>query len=62
MVCLQASIYEILLEKNIIVVDFSSMFEEQRQEKLDDGFEQDTQAMLDKLRNKFADKPDYSFK
>ncbi len=38
------------------------MFEEQRQEKLDDGFEQDTQAMLDKLRNKFADKPDYSFK
>ena len=23
------------------------MFEEQRQEKLDDGFEQDTQAMLD---------------
>ena len=41
---------------------FSSMFEEQRQEKLDDGFEQDTQAMLDKLRNKFSDKPDYSFK
>ena len=31
---------------------FSSMFEEQRQEKLDDGFEQDTQAMLDKLRSK----------
>ena len=41
---------------------YSSMFEEQRQEKLDDGFEQDTQAMLDKLRSKFADKPDYSFK
>ena len=35
---------------------FSSMFEEQRQEKLDDGFEQDTQAMLDKLRSKFSDK------
>ena len=31
---------------------FSSMFEEQRQEKLDDGFEQDTQAMLDKIRGK----------
>ena len=41
---------------------FSSMFEEQRQEKLDDGFEQDHVAMLDKLRSKFADKPDYSFK
>jgi len=41
---------------------FSSMFEEQRQEKLDDGFEQDTQAMLDKLRSKFSDKPDYSYK
>ena len=34
---------------------FSSMFEEQRQEKLDDGFEQDTQAMLDKIRGKFSD-------
>ena len=41
---------------------FSSMFEEQRQEKLDDGFEQDTQAMLDKLREKFSDKPNYSYK
>ena len=38
------------------------MFEEQRQEKLDDGFEQDTQAMLDKLREKFSDKPNYSYK
>lgn len=34
---------------------FSSMFEEQRQERMDDGFEQDTQAMLDKLRGKFSD-------
>ena len=41
---------------------FSSMFEEQRQERMDDGFEQDTQAMLDKLRSKFSDKPDYSYK
>ena len=41
---------------------FTSMYEEQRQERLNDGFEQDTQAMLDKLRSKFADKPDYSFK
>ena len=41
---------------------FTSMVEEQRQERIDDGFEQDTQAMLDKLRSKFADKPDYSFK
>ena len=41
---------------------FTTMFEEQRQERLNDGFEQDTQAMLDKLRGKFADKPDYSFK
>ena len=41
---------------------FTSMFEEQRKERVDDGFEQDTQAMLDKLRSKFADKPDYSFK
>ena len=41
---------------------FTSMYEEQRQERLNDGFEQDTQAMLDKLRGKFADKPDYSFK
>jgi len=41
---------------------FTSMYEEQRQERLNDGFEQDTQAVLDKLRSKFADKPDYSFK
>ena len=41
---------------------FTSMFEEQRKERVDDGFEQDTQAMLDKLRNKFANKPDFSFK
>ena len=31
---------------------FTSMVEEQRQERIDDGFEQDTQAMLDKLRSK----------
>ena len=30
---------------------FTSMFEEQRKERVDDGFEQDTQAMLDKFRN-----------
>ena len=41
---------------------FTSMFEEQRKERVDDGFEQDTQAMLDKLRDKFANKPDFSFK
>ena len=41
---------------------FTSMFEEQRKERVDDGFEQDTQAMIDKLRNKFANKPDFSFK
>ena len=35
---------------------YSSMFEEQRKERVDDGFEQDTQAMLDKLRSKFSDK------
>ena len=34
---------------------FTSMYEEQRQERLNDGFEQDTQAMLDKLRGKFSD-------
>ena len=34
---------------------FTSIYEEQRQERLNDGFEQDTQAMLDKLRNKFSD-------
>ena len=31
---------------------FTSMVEEQRQERIDDGFEQDTQAMLDKLRSR----------
>ena len=41
---------------------FTSIFEEQRQEKMDDGFEQDTQAMLDKLRNRFSEKPNYSYK
>tara|TARA_B100000123_G_scaffold85220_1_gene61622 strand:+ start:261 stop:530 length:270 start_codon:yes stop_codon:yes gene_type:complete len=41
---------------------FTSMFEEQRKERVDDGFERDTQAMLDKIRNKFADKPDFSLK
>ncbi len=41
---------------------FTSMYEEQRQERLNDGFEQDTQAMLDKIRGKFADKPDFSLK
>ena len=34
---------------------FTSMVEEQRQERLNDGFEQDTQAMLDKIRGKFSD-------
>ena len=34
---------------------FTSIYEEQRQERLNDGFEKDTQAMLDNLRNKFAD-------
>ena len=41
---------------------FSSMFEEQRKERVDDGFEKDTQAMLSKLREKFSDKPNYSYK
>ena len=41
---------------------FTSMVEEQRQERIDDGFEQDHQAVLDKLRSKFADKPDFSLK
>ena len=31
------------------------MYEEQRQERLNDGFEQDHVAMLDKIRNKFSD-------
>ena len=34
---------------------FTSMYEEQRQERLNEGFEQDHVAMLDKLRNKFSD-------
>ena len=41
---------------------FTSMYEEQRQERLNDGFEQDHVAMLDKIRGKFADKPDFSLK
>ena len=41
---------------------YSSMFEEQRQERVDDGFEKDTQAMLSKFREKFSDKPNYSYK
>ena len=31
---------------------FTSMYEEQRQERLNDGFEQDHIAMIDKLRKK----------
>ena len=31
------------------------MYEEQRQERLNDGFEQDHVAMLDKPRSKFSD-------
>ena len=34
---------------------FTSMVEEQRQERIDDGFEQDHIAMLDKIRSKFSD-------
>ena len=34
---------------------FTSIYEEQRQERLNDGFEQDHVAMLDKIRNKFSD-------
>ncbi len=41
---------------------FTSMYEEQRQERINDGFEQDHKAMLDKLRGKFADTPDFSYK
>jgi len=49
---------------------FTSIYEEQRQERLNDGFEQEleqvhgfsTQSMLNKLRSKFADKPDFSLK
>tara|TARA_R100000734_G_scaffold4257_1_gene3708 strand:- start:145 stop:420 length:276 start_codon:yes stop_codon:yes gene_type:complete len=41
---------------------FSSMVEEQRQERMDDGFEKDHQALLDLIRNNNADKPDFSLK
>ena len=34
---------------------FNSMVEEQRQERIDDSFEQDHIAMLDKIRSKFSD-------
>ena len=34
---------------------FTSMYEEQRQERLNDGFEQDHVAMLNKVRSKFSD-------
>ena len=34
---------------------YSSMFEEQRQERVDDGFEKDQTAFLDKLRSKFSE-------
>ena len=34
---------------------FTSMYEEQRLERLNDGFEQDHVAMLDKIRRKFSD-------
>ena len=35
---------------------YSSMFEEQRQERVDDGFEKDQMAMLEKIRNRFSEK------
>lgn len=41
---------------------YSSMFEEQRQERVDDGFEKDQMAMLEKIRNRFSEKPNYSYK
>ena len=41
---------------------FSSMFEEQRKERVDDGFEKDQMAMLEKIRNRFSEKPNYSYK
>jgi len=41
---------------------YSSMFEEQRKERVDDGFEKDQMAMLEKIRNRFSDKPNYSYK
>ena len=33
---------------------YASMFEEQRKERVDDGFEKDHMAMLDKLRDRMA--------
>ena len=41
---------------------FTSMVEEQRQDRIDDGFEKDQMAMLEKIRNRFSDKPNYSYK
>ena len=41
---------------------FTSMVEEQRQERIDDGFEKDQMAMLEKIRNRFSEKPNYSYK
>jgi len=41
---------------------YSSMFEEQRKERVDDGFEKDQMAMLEKIRNRFSDQPNYSYK
>tara|TARA_B100001778_G_scaffold334457_1_gene345885 strand:- start:42 stop:311 length:270 start_codon:yes stop_codon:yes gene_type:complete len=41
---------------------YSSMFEEQRKERVDDGFEKDQMAMLEKIRNRFSEKPNYSYK
>ena len=35
---------------------YSSMFEEQRKERVDDGFEKDQMAMLEKIRNSFSEK------
>tara|TARA_A200000159_G_scaffold163040_1_gene188265 strand:- start:873 stop:1154 length:282 start_codon:yes stop_codon:yes gene_type:complete len=35
---------------------YSSMFEEQRKERVDDGFEKDQMAMLEKIRNRFSEK------
>ena len=32
------------------------MFEEQRKERVDDGFEKDQMAMLEKIRNRFSEK------
>nr|BAR30092.1 DNA binding protein [uncultured Mediterranean phage uvMED] len=41
---------------------YSSMFEEQRKERVDDGFEKDQMAMLEKIRDRFSEKPNYSYK